>query len=191
MQELLTGKRRLSGFSQELEIKELGKIVEIKKGQLITENTSINGNIPVIAGGKRPSYYHNKPNRFKKTITISASGAYAGFVSFHDYLIFASDCSTIEEGENYSIEYIHYQLQRLQSKIYNLQTGGAQPHVHVNDLSPLEIFVPKNKDEQIVIAQILSDIDSEIQKLEKKKDKYSKIKEGMMQKLLTGKIRLK
>jgi len=190
MQELLTGKRRLLGFTKAWEVKELGKIAEIKKGQLITENTRVNGNIPVIAGGKAPPYYHNKPNRFKKTITISASGAYAGFVSFHDYPIFASDCSTIAEGENYSIEYIHFQLQTLQSKIYNLQTGGAQPHVHISDLSPLEISIPTDKEEQKAIAEILSDMDSEIEELEKQRDKYILIKNGMMQKLLTGEIRL-
>ena len=190
MQELLTGGERLFGFIDEWETKELGKIVDIKKGQLITENTSVEGNIPVIGGGKSSSYYHNKPNRFKKTITISASGANAGYVSFHDYPIFASDCSTIEEGECYSIEYIHFQLQRLQSKIYNLQAGGAQPHVHSNDLFPLEIPISKNREEQIAIAEILSDMDSEIQELKQNRDKYIMIKQGMMQKLLTGEIRL-
>lgn len=189
--ELLTGKRKLSRFIEKWEIKELGEIVKIKKGQLITQHTSVDGNIPVIGGGKNSSYFHNRSNRFQKTITISASGANAGYVSFHDNPIFASDCSTIEDGKNYSIEYVYFQLQRLQNKIYSLQAGGAQPHVHASDLDPLEIPFPKNQKEQIMIAEIFSDMEKEIQELEKEKDKYLKINTGMMQKLLTGEIRLK
>ena len=146
--------------------KTLGSIVEIKKGQLITENTRIDGTIPVIAGGKKPTYFHNKANRFKKTITISASGASAGFVSFHKYPIFASDCSTIEEG-NYSLEFIYFQLKFLQQKIYSLQSGGAQPHVHKNDLEPLEISIPEDKQEQIKIVENLSEINTVIDKIGK------------------------
>jgi len=189
MQQLLTGKKRLSGFSGEWETKKLGDVVEIKKGQLITDNTRVEGNIPVIAGGKIPAYYHNKANRNGKTITISGSGASAGFVSFHNDPIFASDCSTIEDSKRYSIEFIYFILHLFQNKIYKMQTGGAQPHIHPNDLKPIVISIP-NYPEQIAIANILSDMDEEIEKLEQKRDKYISLKQGMMQQLLTGKIRL-
>jgi type I restriction enzyme, S subunit len=167
----------------------LGEIVEIKKGQLITENTRIDGIIPVIAGGKKPTYFHNKANRFKKTVTISASGASAGFVSFHKHPIFASDCSTIEEGD-YSLEFIYYQLKFLQQKIYNLQSGGAQPHVHKNDLEPLEISIPEDKQEQIIIAESLSEIDAIIDKIGKIIIKKKNIQQGAIQELITGKRRI-
>ena len=110
MQQLLTGKKRLPGFSGEWEIKKLGDIVSINKGQLITEKDAQDGTIPVIAGGKKPSYYHSFSNRQGKTITISASGANAGYVGFYTEPIFASDCSTIGENDRYSIEFIYYQL---------------------------------------------------------------------------------
>ena len=55
---------------------------------------------------------------------------------------------------------------------------------------PLEIMIPKSKDEQIYIAQTLADMGKEIAQLEKKLSKYQLAKQGMMQKLLTGKIRL-
>ena len=172
------------------EVKKLGDFCEIRKGQLITESTKVNGNIPVIAGGKTPAYFHNKPNRIGKTITISGSGASAGYVSFHNYPIFASDCSTIEENDNYSIEFIFYLMQLLQDKIYKMQTGGAQPHIHPSDLNPILVPIPIEKSEQTRIATILFDMDAEIQALETKLEKYRKIKLGMMQNLLTGKIRL-
>lgn len=197
LEKLIAKKRNIKqGAMQQLlqpkegwEVKRLGEIVEIRKGQLITESTRVNGNIPVIAGGKTPAYYHNKSNRNGKTITVSGSGASAGYVSFHDYPIFASDCSTIEEGFSYNLEYIFYFLQLIQEKIYRMQTGGAQPHIHPGDLAPIQLPVP-SKDEQDSISNILIDMDGEISALEAKQEKCKQIKQGMMQQLLTGKIRL-
>lgn len=189
MQQLLTGKKRLPGFSEQWEIKKLGDIVSINKGQLITEKDAQDGTIPVIAGGKKPAYYHSFPNRQGKTITISASGANAGYVGFYTEPIFASDCSTIGENNGYSIEFIYYQLSMLQENIYYAQTGGAQPHIHPKDLKPLLINYTNLK-EQKAIAQVLSDMDAEIEGLEEKLEKYKTIKQGMMQELLTGRIRL-
>lgn len=189
MQQLLTGKKRLPGFNGEWKVKKLGEIAEIKKGQLITDRTRINGSIPVIAGGKALAYYHNKANRRGKTITVSGSGANSGYVTFHTKPIFASDCSTIEESKNYSIEFIYFLLQSLQEKIYKMQTGGAQPHIHPSDLNPIIVVVPK-LEEQTAIANILSDMETEIESLEHKRDKYTMLKQGMMQQLLTGRIRI-
>jgi len=189
MQQLLTGKKRLPGFSGEWEVKKLGDIAGITKGQLITEKDAIPGNIPVIAGGKKPSYSHTKPNRTGKTITISASGANAGYISFFDTPIFASDCSTINEGTSYAIEFIYYYLLLKQGEIYKMQTGGAQPHVHAIDLMPLNVEIP-DLPEQTAIAAVLSDMDAEIAALERKRDKTRSLKRGMMQELLTGRIRL-
>lgn len=189
MQELLTGQRRLPGFSREWEVKRLGNFLEIKKGQLITEMSAVPGHVPVIAGGKKPSYFHNQSNRTGKTITISASGASAGYVAFFDCPIFASDCSTISESETYSIKFLYYQLVARQSQIYKAQTGGAQPHIHASDLAPMEIGVC-GKEEQTAIATILSDMDDELTALEARRDKARHIKQAMMQELLTGRIRL-
>ena len=188
MQDLLTGKKRLPGFSGEWEVKRLGDVVKVTKGQLITEKNAISGHIPVIAGGKKPAYFHNKPNRTGKTITVSASGASAGYVAFFDEPIFASDCSTISEG-NYSIEFIFSQFQLKQDIIYKAQTGGAQPHIHAVDLMPIEIGVPTLSEQQ-AIAIILFDMDAEIDVLEGKLGKALQLKQGMMHNLLTGKIRV-
>lgn len=187
MQELL--KPNPDSNQEGWEMKKLVEVVEIRKGQLITDSTRVDGNVPVIAGGKSPAYYHDKANRNGKTITISGSGASAGYVAFHNYPIFASDCSTIEEHKDYSVEYIFYLLQHMQERIYKLQTGGAQPHIHPSDLYPLEVPIPK-KETQEKIATILLDMDNEIQSLEQNLTKYQMLKQGMMQELLTGKTRL-
>ncbi len=190
MQQLLTGKTRLPGFSGAWEEKRLGDVVQIIKGQLITENQAISGLIPVIAGGKKPAYFHNKSNREGKTITISASGASAGYVAFFSEPIFASDCSTISESENYSIEFIYFLLQLKQEEIYKAQTGGAQPHIHAADINPMEVSLPNNE-EQTAIAAVLSDMDAELSALETRREKTRQLKQAMMQELLTGKTRLK
>lgn len=190
MQQLLTGKKRLPGFSGEWVEKKLGDVCDFKRGQMITSSQFSVGSIPVIAGGKTPAGFHNISNRESNTITISGSGANAGFVAFHSFPIFASDCSTINEADNYNIKYIYYLLVSKQLEIYIAQTGGAQPHIHPKDIEPLVFNMPINKIEQTAIAQILTDMDYEITQLEAERNKYQQIKAGMMQQLLTGKIRL-
>lgn len=190
MQELLTGKRRLPGFNGKWVKKRLGDIVEINKGSTLTSSEYVYGNIPVMAGGKDYAGMHNTFNRPEMTITISASGANAGFIKIHSKKIFATDCSTIVPNKDYNIYYMYYNLLINQNVIYNLQTGGAQPHVHPKDLYSLYIEYSTDLKEQQAIANVLTDMDDEIKKLEIKLQKYKNIKQGMMQELLTGRIRL-
>jgi type I restriction enzyme S subunit len=183
MQELLKPKE---GW----EVKKLGEVAELRKGQLITEKTAVPGNTPVIGGGMSISYYNDKANRKENTITVSASGANAGFVSFHDYPIFASDCTTIEECPEFDIRFLYFTLLSKQNEICKLQTGGAQPHVYSEQLRNLIISIPEEREEQRNIVRMLTDMDAELEVLEMKLEKHKMIKQGMMQNLLTGKIRL-
>ena len=73
----------------------LGDICNIEKGATITRNDVLPGEVPVVAGGQEPSCYHNVANREAGAITVSASGAYAGYINFWNCPIFASDCNTI------------------------------------------------------------------------------------------------
>jgi len=180
----------LGVIPEDWEMIKLGDICDILKWQLITSDTCIKWNIPVIAWWKQPAYYHNKSNRKHNTITISASWANAGYVNFHKNPIFASDCSTIEEGKNYSIYFIYNYLQLLQKTIYRSQTWWAQPHIHPSDLKPINIHFPKSIDEQELIAKVLSNSDELIKFLDKLIEKKEKIKEWTMQELLTWKRRL-
>ena len=181
----------LSGKGKKWFNTKLGHIVTIRKGSMLTSDNFIVGNVPVIAGGKTPAGYHTIANRPANTITISASGASAGYVSLHKTPIFATDCSTIEPCSSYDIGYVYYLLEYYQPEIFAMQTGGAQPHVHPSDLNELQIQFAYDLAEQQAIATILSDMDKEIANLEAQRDKYSLLKSGMMQKLLTGQIRFK
>lgn len=129
---------------KEWEVKKLSEVCEIKKGELITKKTLTEGNIPVIAGGRGPAYYHNEANRTGETITISASGAYAGYVNFFVEPIFVSDCTAIKSQNERVIltKYVSHFLKSKQSEIYRFQTGSGQPHVYPKDLAKMEIPVP-------------------------------------------------
>jgi type I restriction enzyme S subunit len=189
MQQLLTGQTRLPGFHGEWEVKRLGDVVQIRKGQLITSRTLMSGDIPVIAGGKQPAYYHACANRFGRTVTISASGASAGYVALYDEPIFVSDCSTISESESYCLDFVFYQLLCMQQTIYKAQSGGAQPHIHEKDLNPILFSFP-SLPEQTAIAEVLTEMDGELAGLEQRREKTRALKQAMMQELLTGRTRL-
>lgn len=189
MQNLLTGSTRLQGFTSEWHERRLDSF-EIVNGSMLKSSDYQKGAIPVIAGGKTPAGYHSVANRPSNTITISGSGAYAGFVSFHNHPIFASDCSTINSPRNADVKYLYFCLLSKQEEIYKCQAGGAQPHVHAKDIKDITIQMPDSLEEQKEISKILTNAEEEIIRIELLRDKYSLIKQGMMQDLLTGKIRL-
>ena len=167
----LSPKKIIIMESSKYELKKLGDIAEIQKGETITKKEVVEGDIPVVAGGKEPAYYHNKANREPDIITVSASGASAGYVNYWDIPIFASDCITIKGKENEAItKYIYYVLKFNQDKIYSLARGQAQPHVYKSDLENLKIPLPP--------LEVQKEIVEKIENLEKKeKENQKKIEE--------------
>ncbi len=134
----------------------LGEIAEIKKGTSITKEKTVKGTIPVIAGGQEPAYFHNESNRNTNTITVSASGAYAGFINYFETPIFASDCNTIisNDENKISTKLIYLFLKSVQNEIYSLQKGQAQPHVYGDDLSNVKIPLPPLDIQQKIVSEI-------------------------------------
>lgn len=170
--------------SKKFENKKLSDLVNIQKGETITSDTKEDGNIPVIAGGQIPAYYNNKSNYKGNVITISASGAYSGFVWWHDNPIWASDCNVLtEKSKEANIKYIYHILKFNQENIYKLQRGSAQPHVYASDLS--EIPIPKpNIETQNKIIEIMKEANLLKEKLEKEADKLlSSIDEYLLKEL--------
>lgn len=190
IQELLSGKRRLPEFKGKwVETNVVSVTGKISRGQMLSSDDFCFGNIPVMAGGKQYIGFHNRANQKGRCITISGSGS-AGFVYLHNVPIFATDCSVIAESNSFSLDFMYYLLSSKQDSLYKMQTGGAQPHVYPRDIESLEVLVPSTKEEQQSIASVLTSMDSEIQSLEVRLTKYQCLKQGMMQQLLTGKIRL-
>lgn len=141
---------------QKWEVVSLKEICDIQKGTSITRADTVEGNIPVIAGGQEPAYYHNQSNRDGNIITVSASGAYAGFVSYFDVPIFASDCTTIKSSdeEKALTKYIFYVLKSRQEDLYKLQRGAGQPHVYPNDLANIQIPLPPLPVQQELVTRL-------------------------------------
>jgi type I restriction enzyme S subunit len=121
-------------------LKTLGEIVRIRKGKNITRNTVCRGKVPVVAGGLEPAYYHNVANTVSPVITVSASGANAGYVNFYGEDVWASDCSVIDASVTSTPHYFYLLLKDKQRDITRLQRGSAQPHVYPKDLEALEII---------------------------------------------------
>ena len=129
----------------------LGSFAEIAKGKSITKAETKEGKIKVVAGGVDYAYLHNVANREANTITISASGANAGFVNFWKEPIFASDCTTVRGRNEIETLFLYNFLQSIQDQIYYLQKGSAQPHVYPDDISDLQIpQIDEAKMQQIV-----------------------------------------
>ena len=189
MQQLLTGEKRFSGFEGEWEEKRLDNVSQIAKGKAISSKDVVSGCYPVIAGGKTSPYSHNDFTH-EKVITVSASGAYAGHIWYHQNRIWASDCSVIQSKKNSDIIFLNYWLKEKQSLIYSLQSGGAQPHIYPKDLGVLKIYTPSLPEQQ-KIAAVLTTADQEIDNLRAQLNHLKQEKKALMQQLLTGKRRVK
>jgi type I restriction enzyme S subunit len=133
----------------------LSKIASITKGKSITKEKIIKGDYPVIAGGQTSPYSHSEYNEIENAITISASGS-AGYVWFHDYKIFASDCSIVRSKNEakYLQLYIYSILKLKQDEIYRLQKGAIQPHVYPNDIAAITIPIIDIQKQQEIVKDI-------------------------------------
>lgn len=197
LEKLIAKKRNIKqGAMQQLlkpkegwEVKKLGEICDIKKGEQLNRSTlNENDHYPVFNGGVLPSGYTGEWNQNENTIIISEGGNSCGFVNFIKTKFW-------QGGHCYSLntkldkEYFYQMLKAREKEIMALRVGSGLPNIQRNRLFDFLIIMP-GEEEQNEIATILSDMDAEIQALETKLEKYRKIKLGMMQNLLTGKIRL-
>ena len=134
----------------------LRSIAHIVKGNALSSSDVEDGNIPVIAGGQTSPYNHSHPNYEGNIITVSASGAYSGYVWYHDYPIYATDCCVIysKDESHFMTKYLFEVLKLQQKGIYRLQTGAAQPHVYAADLQMLNIPVVSIAKQQEIVDYI-------------------------------------
>ena len=166
-----------------VEWKKLGEVCSFIRGKTITAKNAIAGNIPVIAGGQTPSYYHNEPNRTGESIVIAGSGAYAGFVSFWSQPIFVSDAFAVEPSEILIHKFLFQWLKMNQDKIYATQKGAGVPHVHGKDIANFIIPIP-SLSEQNRIVGILDTFTDSIENLKQQIDQRRKQYEHYRDQLL-------
>lgn len=190
MQQLLTGQIRLKGFSEPWGEKKLEEVCSVKRGvRVVKRNLTTDGLYPVYQNTNFPLGYSNQYNVEANTPFVIIGGS-AGQVGIcRERYWAADDCAFFACHDIYK-EYLYYVLLLNQSNILHNVRTGTIPRLDRSFLSNMVVYISSNIDEQQAIATILTKMDNEITALEAKRAKYEAIKQGMMQQLLTGKIRL-
>jgi len=166
---------------------QLIKLAEFKRGKTITKSSVKEGNVPVIAGGLEPAYFHNVANTVAPVITVSASGANAGYTALHNHNVWASDCSFIDSRNCEHIYYVYNFLKTNKNMMLNLQKGSAQPHVYAKNINELILLIPKEKvlkeysDKVEVIYKAIFHKNKQISSLREARDR-------LLPKLMSGEI---
>jgi type I restriction enzyme S subunit len=172
----------------------LKNVSNIVKGQQKNKDSlSDDGEFPVFNGGINPSGFTNSFNRQGNKIAISEGGNSCGYVQYIKKKFWSG-------GHNYTLDllnenvldiFVFYQLKNNENKIMSLRVGSGLPNIQKKTLENFIIVIPKNLEEQNAIANILETCDKEISLQEKKLSALKEQKKGLMQVLLTGKVRLK
>ncbi len=195
MQQLLTGKERLAGFKGEWKTCKIKDIFRVTRGYVL--NSSLVSNFK-NSSTPYPVYSSQTADKgvmgyydsflYENAITWTTDGANAGDVNFRKGKFYCTNvCGVLLSEEGYANECVAGILSMC-SKSYVSYVGN--PKLMNNVMAEIEITIPPTIAEQSAIAAVLSNMDTEIAALEQKRDKYIAIKSGMMQNLLTGKIRL-
>ncbi len=190
--ELLSQRKRLKGFNQAWQKVRLGDIAEIKRGVRITKNElDVFGKYPVVSGGVGFLGYTNNFNRYENTITIAQYGT-AGYVNFQKNKFWANDvCFCVYPNKDVIKNiFLYYFLKVNQNCLYEISNRNATPYsISKDKILDFEILLPP-LNEQIAIANVLSDLDSEIISLKNKKRQFENIKKALNHDLMSAKIRV-
>ena len=208
MQELLTGKRRLPGFNDEWRYRTLADISELKNGYAFkSQSYADNGqfNIVTIANvqdGYMDLATASKTNHLPKDlqphhrlnlgdILISMTGNVGRVCrnKFDNCLLNQRVGKLIPHDVNADFLYCVLRDERFLNQMISAGKGGAQPNLSASDILAYSLQLPASNSEQCAIATIVNSIDAEITAYESKLSKARLIKQGMMQELLTGRIR--
>lgn len=179
----------VDGVPEGWEKKKVGEISEFKRGKTITKKDIVEGHVPVVAGGLEPAYYCNKHNTASRVITISGSGANAGFTRLYYEKVWASDCSFADTNTTKWLHFVYCFLQSSKSAIDNMQKGAAQPHVYAKDINALDIMVPE--------AGLLSRFEdfastyfNKVQSLQSQLHLLTEARDRLLPKLMSGEINI-
>lgn len=189
MQQLLTGKTRLPGFSGQWEVKRLGEVATLYQPETISQSIFKPTGYPVYGAngivGSFDRFNHEAPQ-----ITLSCRGNCGTVNRTYGPAWITGNAMVIniEKNRDLSFDFMFHLMMSIDFSI--LVTGSGQPQIVRGPLAAFEINLPRELREQVAIAEILSDMDAELAKGEAQRDKVRALRQGMMQELLTGRIRL-
>lgn len=190
MQRLLTGKQRLSGFSEPWKKKKLGEIADLYQPKTISQSDLSEQGYPVYGANGFIGYYPEF-NHKNWQIMITCRGSTCGTVNrTYGPSWITGNAMVINVDKNKQIDkkFLFYCL--LKDNFSSIISGSGQPQIVRNTLAKWKILLPPLP-EQGKIANILSKADEEIDLLTRKLSALKEQKTGLMQQLLTGKIRVK
>lgn len=207
MQQLLTGKKRLPGFGGVWDVVQLKRIISEFIVPMRDKPTALTGPIPWCRIEDFDGKYLKKSlsnqgvdlNTVSQmnlkifpvnTLLVSCSANLGRCAIVKQKLVTNQTFIGLVPSDRIDVEFLYYKMSREDKNLNNMATGTTISYLSREQFENYEILIPSSKAEQTAIANILSDCDSEIAALEEKRDKYKEIKQGMMQQLLTGKIRL-
>ncbi len=189
MQQLLTGKKRLPGFSGEWEKISLGDVLNYEQptDYIVKSTEYTKTGIPVLTAGKTAvlGYTQEKDGVYHKLPVI----LFDDFLTVSKYIDFQFKVKS-SAVKMLSLKRVTDNLKVIYELMQMIAFSVADHQRHwISKFSKFDIYLPLANEQQ-AIAQVLSDMDSEIEQLEKKLSKYQQIRQGMMQELLSGRIRL-
>ncbi len=208
MQKLVTGESRLQGFNDAWKVKRLGEVATMRSGG--TPSTSVaayyGGGIPwvSISDMTKAGKFIVITDESLTAVGLENSAAqmfpagtvlYAMYASLGECSISRIPLSTsqailgIQTKTDLNNEFLYYSLIALKPKVKAMGQQGTQANLNAGMVRAFEVHLPEI-DEQIAISAVLSDMDAEIAALEGKLAKARRVKAGMMQDLLTGRVRL-
>ena len=168
-----------------VEYRPVGEVAELQRGTSITKKKVVAGDVPVVAGGRQPAYFHNEANREGETIVVAGSGAYAGYVSWWDRPIFVSDAFSIKSADSeLSNRFCYYWLNSIQELLHQSKSGGGVPHVYAKDVARLKMPVPPLEVQQEIVRVLDAFTDLEqslVSELELRKKQLAVLHEGLLE----------
>lgn len=167
----------------------IGKKIHPKRGKSLQSRNMIAGKIPVISGGLKPAGLHNESNTQAPVITVSASGANAGFVALWETPVWSADSSYIDASITDDVYFYYLFMKANQANIYGMQTGSGQPHIYPKHIELLEI--PNVPDE------LLKEFHEQVEPMFKRihnndleNESLKNLRDNLLPKLISGKVRL-
>lgn len=164
----------------------LGELCNFKRGKNLLTKNAIDEGVPVVAGGLEPSCYHNVANTGAPVITVSGSGANAGFMRMYHVPVWASDCSFIDIScENF---YFVYCFLKVNSKLLkHAQTGAVQPHVKPSDIHDFELVIP-DKENIYEFQDKVKPFFDKIAAIQKENSRLSTLRDTLLPRLMSGEL---
>lgn len=190
MQQLLTGKKRLPGFTGEWEKVKLGEICDIATGKLDANAMEENGIYPFFTCAKE-IYRINRYAFDTEALLVSGNGEYVGYIHYCKGKFNAYQRTYVLDKFKTEILFVKFALQyHLPKRVLQTKSNSNTPYIVIGTLQ--DMIIPKpSLQEQIAIVNILSSCDEEIRLAQDKLAAMKEQKKGLMQVLLTGKKRVK